>query len=404
MKRLIFLLLIVLFSSFLYGCGNKTSTGNEESSTPVQAMKVTNGDMKVNYDTSGQVKAATEVTIAPKVSGRVDQVNVKLGDQVRAGQVLFHIDDTEACNDATKASNDVITARNDLVKAEASLGECKTTYNTDLQTLSDAQTNYDRYQKLYESNAVSKSDFELAKTKLVNAQLSLEQAQQQINEANASISTANASLSTANASLSTAQDTVNDYSVTAPVDGIIGSIGVEIGEMVSSQTDAASLVSIGSVKVEASIPESVVNNLQLGSTVKVNIDSLNKSFEGTLTAIAPKADSTTMGYPIEITIANPSGEIKPGMSAKVNLVTGNLAHVIALPIDGVIEQNGQDYVYVVEKNKAKKVSVETGITNDTEIEITKGLTEGQNVIIQGNSLISDGQQVRVVAGKDGSVK
>ena len=174
--------------------------------------------------------------------------------------------------------------------------------------------------------------------------------------------------------------------------------------MVSSQTDAASIVNIASLKVEASVPESVVNTIAPGSKVQVKIDSLNKTLEGTLTTVAPKAKSTTMGYQIEVVLDNPSGEIKPGMAATLNLFTGSLADIISVPVDTVIEQDGQNIVYVVENDKAKEVTVEIGASNDSQAEITQGLEAGQVLVVDGNRLLSDGQQVRVVTGPGGGSK
>lgn len=376
MKRLSMLVLVIVFSSFLNGCAGKPVLNSESSSVSVKVDNVTKTDLTMNYNTSGKIEASLEVTIAPKVSGRVAEVNVKLGDQVQKGQVIFRIESKEA--------------RNQITKSEADLSIAKTNFNLAEQTLKDAQTNYDRYNTLYESQIVSKSELEQATTKLVNAKLSLEQAQQQMNEAEVT--------------LSTAQDNYNDYSVTAPIDGLIGSINVKTGAMVSSQTDAAVIVNINTVKVETSVPESIVNSLQQGSKVTVTIDSLNKSVEGTLTTVAPKADSNTMGYLAEIAVDNPTGEIKPGMAVKVNLYTGTLQNIIAIPLDAVTEQDGQHSVYLVEDNKAKEVSVETGVSNDTQVEISKGLKEGDCVVIEGNRLLSDGQQVKVVTEQEGDSK
>lgn len=376
MKKFTILLLVMLFSSLLNGCGSKQPPIAEESSIPVEVMKLAKTEMKMNYSTSGQISSSSETTVAPKVSGRVAAVKVKLGDQVKKGQVLFQIDSKEASNQ--------------LTEAEASLGIAKTSYDMADQALRDAQADYDRKQTLFESNVISTYDLEQANTALVNAKLNLEQARQQMNQTNAT--------------LSSAQENLADYSVAAPMDGLVGEINIESGEMVSSQTNAAVIVSIDTVKVEASIPESIVNELRPGSVVSVTIDSLNKSVEGTLTTIAPKADSDTMGYPVEISVANPSGEIKPGMTAKIELITGNLKNIFALPMDAVIEQDGQHIVYIVENNQAKEVSVKTGVTNDTLIEITDGLKEGQSIIVEGNRLLSDGQQVRVVKTQDGDAK
>ncbi|OPX89218.1 MAG: Macrolide export protein MacA [Pelotomaculum sp. PtaB.Bin013] len=376
LKRSTILVLVLLLSAFFSGCGSKQPDGGENPAVAVEVVSVSRTDINKIYDASGQIKASAEATIAPKVTGRVAGVNVKLGDRVEKGQVLFRIEDKEA--------------RNQLIQSQADLGIAQVSYDTAVQALKDAQSNYNRTNTLYESGAVSKNDLEQATTKLVNAKLSLEQARQQIDKLQVTISTT--------------QDNLNDYTVTAPLGGLIGAIKVETGEMVSSQTDAAVIVSIDTVKVEASVPESVVNAIKTGGKVPVAIDSLHKSVEGTVTAIAPKADSTTMGYPVEIAVANPAGEIKPGMTVKINLSTGTLQNVITIPVDAVIEKGGQHVVYVVENNQAKEIYVETGVSNESQAEITKGLEEGQIVVVQGNRLLSDGQKVKVITRQEGGSK
>ncbi|WP_190240522.1 MULTISPECIES: efflux RND transporter periplasmic adaptor subunit [Pelotomaculum] len=390
MKRLTVLVLALLLCSLFSGCGKKQPLSNEESSTAVEVVQVSKTDMNKIYNTSGQIEASSEATIASKVSGRVAGVNVKLGDRVEKGQVLFTIESREA-------SHNLAESEADLGIKQVGYDTAQVSYDTAAQALNDAQVNYDRISTLYESGAVSKTDLEDANTKLVNARLSLEQARLSLEQTKQEIDKLHVTISTA-------QDNLEEYTVTAPISGYIGEIDVDLGEMVSSSKDVASIVSIDTVKVEASIPESVVNNINLGNKVPVTVDSLNKSVEGTVTAIAPKADSTTMGYPVEITVANPDGEIKPGMTVKINLVTGTLQNVIAVPVDAVIDKDGQHIVYIVEDSKAKEVYVETGVSNDSQVEITKGLEVGQSIVVEGNRLLSDGQQVKVVTKQEGDSK
>jgi len=375
LKRLTAKVLILLFLFLLSGCAAKTSS-SEDSSVSVKVEQVAKSEFNMDYNVSGKIEASNKAIVAPKVSGRVTEVDTKLGDRVKKGQILFQIESKGA--------------RNQLTQAEASLGIAKVNFNTAEQALMDAQSNYDRYSSLYDSKLVSKSEFEQATTKLVNAKLSLEQAQLQINQSEAT--------------LSISQDNYNDYSVTAPIDGLIGEINVENGVMVGNQTDAAVIVNIDTVKVDASVPESIVNSIRLGSKVTVTIDSLHKSVTGKLNNISPKADVTTMGYPAEMVLDNQTGEIKPGMAVKVNLYTGTMQNIIALPLDAVTEQDGQHNVYIVENNKAKEVAVVTGVSNDTRVEICKGLEEGDSIIISGNRLISNGQKVKVVTQQDGDSK
>lgn len=378
MKKFTVLALVLFSSLLLSACGSKQTApvSNRNTAIAVETVTVTKTDFSKSYNTSGQIKAAAEATIASKVSGRVSEVYAKLGDQVVKGQVLFRLESKEA--------------HDQLIQSQANLGISQASYDTAVQALKDAQSSYDRTSTLYESGAVSKTSLEDMTTKLVNAQLSVQKARQELDKLDAAISIA--------------QDNVSNYSVIAPISGLIGSFEVEIGEMVNSQTNAAVIVSIDTVKVKATVPESVVNTISVGSKVPVKVEALDKSVEGTVTAIAPKMESTTMGYPVEVSITNPTGEIKPGMTAVINLATGVLSNVITVPMDAVIEKDGQHIVYLMENDKAKEVYVQTGFANESQVEITSGLEEGQSLVVQGNRLISDGQPVRLAAKQAGEAR
>ena len=404
MKRLTILVLALLLCSLFSGCGKKQPLSKEESSTAVEVVQVSRTDMNKIYNTSGQIEASSEAAIASKVAGRVAGVNVKLGDRVEKGQVLFTIDSREASHSLAESEADLGIKQVGYDTAQLGYDTAQLSYDTAVQALNDAQANYDRTSTLYESGAVSKTDMEDANTKLVNASLSLEQARLGLEQARLSLEQTKQEIDKLHVTIGTAQDNLADHTVTAPIGGYIGEIDVDLGEMVSSSKDVVSIVGIDTVKVEASVPESVVNNINLGNKVPVTVDSLNKSVEGTVTAIAPKADSTTMGYPVEITVANPDGEIKPGMTVKINLVTETLQNVIAVPVDAVIDKDGQHIVYIVEDSKAKEIYVETGVSNDSQVEITKGLEAGQSIVVEGNRLLSDGQQVQVVIKQEGDAK
>ena len=374
MKRAWVLTMVLLLSFLLPGCSKPPMSEAEASATPVEVIKVTKSDLQMNYNTSGQIEGSAEATISSKVSGRVTAVKVKMGDHVKKGQVLFQIDAKDASND--------------LVQSKASLSIAEASYDLAAQALKDAQKSYDRSKALFDSQIISQSEMENAESALVNAKLSLKQAQKQVEQAKINVSSSQADLA--------------DYSVSSPVNGLVGEISVDVGEMVSSQADVGTVINIDTVKVTTSVPESVVNRLELDTKVPVEISSLDKSVEGTVAAIAPLTDSQTMGYKVEVKIANPSGEIKPGMSAKINLFTGTLKNVITLPVDAIIEKDGQNVVYIVEDNKAKEIFVEVGVSNDTDVEITEGLEVNQLVVVEGNGLLSDGQSVKVVTGREGA--
>jgi len=368
------LLVPILLLLPLVGCGKKDANVEEEYLVPVEVVQTQIADLAQLLNTSGEIIPGAEVAVAPKVSGRVAALHVKVGDAVKQGQVLFQLEATEALNAKRQAEAGVGVAEAGLRQAQ--------------QALADAQLNYDRQKTLYESSVISKSQFEQAESTLANARIGVELAEQQLRQAQISVQNA--------------QATCDNYTVYSPISGVVAAVNIDEGEIASPQAAAITVVQLSTVKTKVQLPESAVVNVKEGTQVKVTINALNKTVTGTITSIAPQADRTTRAFPVEISIKNEQGDIKPGMVAQLQLETGKSAGVIALPVDAVLERDGQFYVFAVEDGKAKEIPVKTGLSSAELVEITEGLTVGQDIILKGNRLVTDGQKVEVVNAQGGS--
>ncbi|MGI6227720.1 MAG: efflux RND transporter periplasmic adaptor subunit, partial [Peptococcales bacterium] len=176
MKRFISLALILLFVALIGGCGKKTVTQEEEVLVPVEIAKTQLADLTHTLNTTGEIIPFAEVAVAPKVSGRVAAIHVKVGDRVSRGQVLLELDATEARNAKTMAEAGVGVARANLNKAK--------------QGLADAELDYNRTKALYDSQAVAKAQFEQAESMLNNARIGVELAGEQLKQAEATLQNA----------------------------------------------------------------------------------------------------------------------------------------------------------------------------------------------------------------------
>lgn len=371
MKQLTALAMLLIIVLLLGGCGKKTTTV-EEALVPVEITNATVADLPHTISTSGEIIASAEVAVAPKVSGRVTAVNVKVGDRVSQGQVLFELDAAEAHNAVTLSEAGVGVARAGLSKAA--------------QGVTDAQLNYDRVKALYEAQVESKAQFEQAESGLNNARIGMQLAQEQLLQAEAS--------------LQNALENCNNFTVASPLTGVIASVALDNGELASPQATAVTVVQLDTVKVKVQLSENVVVSIKPGTEVPVIIKSLNKTVTGTVVSIAPKADPTTRAFPVEIQLNNEQGDIKAGMVADLHLETGISKGAVVLPADALLERDGQYSVFVVEDGKAKEISVKKGITSSELVEIKEGLKEGQAVILSGNHLVTDGQMVEVVNNQE----
>lgn len=374
MKRFISLALVLLFVALIGGCGKKTVTQEEEVLVPVEIAKTRLADLAHTLNTTGEIIPFAEVAVAPKVSGRVAVIHVKVGDRVSRGQVLLELDATEARNAKTMAEAGVGVARANLNKAK--------------QGLADAELDYNRTKALYDSQAVSKAQFEQAESMLNNARIGVELAGEQLKQAEAT--------------LQNAEETYNNFTVTSPLSGLVATVNIENGELAGPQATALTVVELATVKVKVNLSENAVVSIKKGAEVPVTINSLNKTLTGTVASVAPKADPATRAFPVEIHLNNKDGDLKAGMVAVLDLQTGLSQGTVTVPVDALLERDGQYWVYVLEDGKAKEVTVKKGITDGQLVEITEGLQEGQDVIVSGNHLVTDGQRVKVVDSQGGA--
>ncbi|MCL6561149.1 MAG: efflux RND transporter periplasmic adaptor subunit, partial [Firmicutes bacterium] len=348
----------------------------EEKLVPVEITKASTADLTHTLSATGEIIAAADVNVMPKVTGRVEKVLVKVGDKVRQGQALLQLEGNET--------------RHALEQAEAGLELAQANWERARQALKDAEINFERSKILYDAQAIAKSQLEQAESALVTAQSNLKVAAAQLKQAQAT--------------LHTTQDNYNNASLTSPIDGVVAGIHVDPGDTVTPQAPAVTVVQLANPKVKVYVSENVVSSVKLGATVPVAINALHKTVNGTVLSVAPRADAATRAFAVEIQLPNEQGEIKPGMVARLNLSTGTSAGVLALPVDAVLEREGRYYVFIVEDGKAKEISVQVGVTSGDLVEIKNGLKIGQTVIVKGNRLVADGQKVKVVKELGGAAR
>ncbi|AQS60222.1 efflux RND transporter periplasmic adaptor subunit [Desulforamulus ferrireducens] len=370
MKRLILVSLFVLLTISLVGCGGKEQKVVEEKLVPVETFIVKATDLTHTLNSTGEVMAGLDVAVVPKTTGKVATVAVKVGDRVSQGQVLLTLDAADV-----------------LEQSEAALEQAEARLVISQRALVDAEIAYERNKALYDAQAISQAQFEQVESALINAQANVRLAEAQVKQSQATLNAAR-----------------ENSVLTAPVNGMVAAVDVDPGELVSPQTAPITIVQIDKVQVKVNVSENVVESIKVGSDVPITINALNKEFTGQVVSVAPKADPSTRAFAVKIEVANPSGEIKPGMVARLNLSTGTSTSVLAVPIDAVLEREGQHSVFIVEDGKAKEVSVKVGVTSGELTEIKSGLKEGQTIIVTGNRLVGEGQKVKVVKELGGASK
>lgn len=353
------------------GCGsqNTAATAVEEKYIPVEVLPATVQTLVETTNFNGKINSDQALNLVPKMPGKVTSVNVHVGDKVNSGTVLFTLDSADLQKAVDQASIGVLSA--------------EARYQQTKEQIDLAKTNLERQKQLYAAGAISK--------------VQLEQAESQASET--PLQLAQIGWDQAKLGLQQAQEALSNAVVTAPVEGTVTAVNVKAGEMASSAQPAVSMTQLSSLYVDISVPENIVNALKLGQEAKVTVTSAEaQDLTGKISSLAPASDARTMLYALKVVIDNPDGKIKPGMFAKVEMITESRSDVLAVNSEAIVTKNGKLFVYVVENEAAVEKEVTTGLDSGAMVEVTNGLNPDEQVIIKGQTLVNQGSKVKIVGG------
>lgn len=218
------------------------------------------------------------------------------------------------------------------------------------------------------------------------------------------LDTANGAVETAHGALNQAQQSLADCELRMPIDGLVLSRNIELGALVAAGTQGFTVADTHLVKAVFGIPDTLLSTVKLGNNQVVTTESIGQPFVGKVTAVTPQADPKSRTFQVEVTIPNPRGDLLAGMVASLNLGRGKLATPVpVVPLNAIVssrENNTEFNVFVVVRDGGREIArrraVQTGNTYGDRVGITSGLQPGEFVITNGATMITDGQEVRVV--------
>ena len=348
---------------------NQVPTVAGQTIIPVQVMEVKAGDLSSVNTLTGTVEPGMKTTVGSKVSGRVTGVSVDMGQSVSAGQALATIDSTEIQNQLSQSQAQLQVDQVQLANAK--------------NKATQSQTDYERYKQLFDSGAISQQQLEQSKLTMENDQgtIKLYQSTQAKDQANVAYY----------------QKQLSETTITAPVSGVISARNIEVGMMLTSQAAAFDLVQPDPVKVTVNVPEQYITQVRQGTGAAITLDQLEgKTFTGQVARVSPDINAASQAYPVEIEIKNSGKAILPGMTARVVFTGLTTQSGIVVPAQAVVETSQGSEVFTVENGTAKMHIVELGAVSSDQIVILSGLKAGEKLVINGQTLLSDGEKVNVV--------
>ena len=347
-----------------------------------RTAKVERGDIVSTVSATGTVGAVITVQVGTQVSGTIQQLFVDFNSQVRKGQVIAQID-------PAIFSAQVEQSRGNLLSAEANLQKAKVTAADALRTL-------ERNRRMLKEGIISQGDFDAAQTASDSAQ--------------AAARGAEATIIQMRGALRQSQTNLKNATIRSPVDGVVISRSVDVGQTVAASLQTPTLFTIAQdltrMQIETSVDESDISRVQTGQPVTFTIDAYpNVTFKGTVTQVrnAPVTVSNVVTYIVVVGVDNKDLRLKPGMTANVAIETNRKDQVLMFPAAalrfkpekaserkkpqstakrGKGAPPGEKVFIVGADGKPKPVQVTTGIANDSSIELVSGnLKENDQVII-----------------------
>jgi multidrug efflux system membrane fusion protein len=289
-------------------------------------------------------------------------------------------------------------ATSQLSEARFGLESAKAKANDNRARLERTEQDFIRAEKLFNSQSMTKSNYEAAKAEY-------ESAKARVESANADIDSAQARIRNAEAAVADAKLSVQDTAIVAPMSGTILDRKIEIGTLIAGGKPAFVFADSSTVKAVFGVPDLEIRTVKLGMLIDVTSEAvLEQKFSGRITSIAPAADEKSRIFETEVTIANPKDVLKAGMIASV--VIGNTASPVklaAVPLSAIVRSNesAESYaVYVVDmtnqQSLARLRNVQLGDAVGNMIVVKDGLKVGENVITVGATLVHDGGPVQIV--------
>jgi HlyD family secretion protein len=361
---------------------------------PSKLAKVERGDLAKSVVATGKVTPIVQVEIKSKASGIVKKLYVEYGDHVKQGQILADLDKEEIEAEVRSQRANVQAAEANYVSTKADLTRAKVdAEGVDIPMLLRA---YQRAQKMAKDGVVSQANLDDAQKAYELAINKQQVAQAQLGVLKAKIAQADAQVQSAHAQLKQLEEQLSYTTIYSPMNGIVLSRDVEVGDAVSSilvMGSAATLVmTIGDtsqVYVKGKVDESDIGKVYLGQPARIKVESFkDKTFYGKVTKISPmgvEKDNVTT-FEVRVSINNPGGELKAAMTANAEIILDEHKNVLQIPEGAVIYDKDKKASVEVPDPNAKdgkrKVAVALGISNGAKAEVLSGLKEGEQVVLQ----------------------
>lgn len=441
-KLVIYVVALILLAGIISGCATFKDLGKKQKDTqytakdekvPVEIAVARVDSIQNEKEFSGVLRPINEAMVIPQIPGTVSKVHVKVGQHVKRGDVLIELEasdveqqiaQAQATYEASKASvelskNRLSELESQKSKLEAEIGKVDKQIDEARKALEQAKQAIEpeiaKLEEMRQKGVITDEQFEDHKGKLeeqlkplqdglenlIQQKAALEKSKLEVVSAIKSMpydsKTLDAQLNQAKTALNAAKGAADKLKLLSPIDGVVSSLNVQEGQMATQASPPVTVIDMGSLVLDIRLSEFDVVKVQTGQKVDVYVDAAGpQPIEGVVEWVSPSTDPRSQAYGVRIKLDNSSGELRPGMFARVGLVLDKKESAVVVPKEAVIRQGGQAYVFVIKDSSAEKREVQVGMDDGEMIEIVSGLKSGEQVVIKGQAYLKEGQEVDIV--------
>jgi HlyD family secretion protein len=378
-RRLLWIGAVLLVLVALGGWAYARRGGDE---TEVEVAKVGREDLQAKVTANGKVEAQRKVDISATIAGQITRLAVEEGDRVKKGQFLLQIDQVNPRAAARSTQFSMQALLRDLDSARASREQAK--------------ADFERAQRNHAAGILAEADLQKARTAFMTGEATVAAAQQRVDQARAT--------------LEGAQDLLSKTTIRSPIDGVVTARRVEEGEVAvigvqnSPGTVLLTISDMSVVETEMEVDETSIPAVKVGQHAKVRIDAYpNQTFDGVVTEVGGSPLTTAANgteaikFKVKIQLQAPPPDVKPGLSAQADILTGFRANALVVPIQALVVRDvktpdgkpaaassgpprDEEGVYLMEGGKARFQPIRTGLTGELSIEVVSGLHGGETLV------------------------
>lgn len=366
---------------------------------PVKTMTARVQPIAANRVLTGTVEPVETVTLTSRVTGRIHQLTVREGDQVRAGEPLVRIDVADIQAQNSQALAGVNMAQSNYQTAQARVQEAHAQLLEVKAQLAEAQLEQSRMERLKASGAVSQQLLDQANTRVQTNQARIQQIQAAITQSQSTMNQAQAQVKQAQAQVKQVSANLDYGTIAAPFDGVVTRRHAEVGAMAGMGQPLITIESSDRLRFSTQVPESLVNQVKQGQAVSIRLDALDRNISGTVNQIIPSADPVSRNFTVKVALNNVSGII-PGMFGRLQLVNETAAglgnrSVLMVPQSVIVQQFGITGVYKVVEGQAFFRPITTGNIHGADIEVFSGLADDDRLVLAPSPDLKNGMPVQI---------